>query len=150
MLDLEPIKKRERAATPGPWLFDAQGDWGLSTPMNMGGYSTTIVCGMLGEHEPVFEDTYPIGAVQDGDFMANAREDIPAMIAEIERLRAELDNLVSTGFAMEGLLRESMDLSARAKLLLDPDDDGGLESIAMDPRIQEKVIQILKDRGIYG
>lgn len=92
MLDLEAIKKRAEAATPGPWFFDANGDFGISTKADAAGSWTVIVCGMLDEHDQIFEDTYPIGTSFDGEFIAHAREDIPALIAEVERLQAKVDH----------------------------------------------------------
>ena len=42
------------------------------------------------------EDIYLAGATSaDQDFIAYARQDIPKLIAEIERLRAEIDTLRS-------------------------------------------------------
>jgi hypothetical protein len=72
-LDLEPIKARCAAATPGGWratrdaLLMASGD-GPLVPM----------------------DGWPRA---DREFVAHARDDVPALLAEVEQLRAQLDRL---------------------------------------------------------
>ena len=76
MLDLEPIKERLAAATPGPWFADDDG--GVSTePHAYTMTSTPVVdtegCGM--------------GNPKDAIFIANAPEDIAALVAEVEQLR---------------------------------------------------------------
>lgn len=70
-VDLEPIKARCEAATPGPWFCD-------------------------GDMDSVWSDAHPHGHVvtdpegQDGPFIAHARTDVPALVAEVELLRAAL------------------------------------------------------------
>lgn len=117
-MDLEQIKKRAEAATPGPWdraWYMAQGD-------------TSCPCGERGKllhsypsgddrfrtyhiHEGSrFEDDHAITSLatfdevagnfdyeeggiirrEDAEFIAHAREDVPALVAEVERLRALL------------------------------------------------------------
>ena len=66
-LDLEPIKERLAAATPGPWDFHI-------IPPEIGGMGT--------------------GA--DAEFIANAPEDIAALIAEVERLRGQVNAVRKT------------------------------------------------------
>ena len=61
---LAEIKAREQAATPGPWYADG---WGLFDDIQ----------GELVE----LHDTDP-----DAQFIAHARTDIPALVAEVERL----------------------------------------------------------------
>jgi hypothetical protein len=62
-LDLEPIRAREAAATPGPWTEGTLSfrEWRMSR--------NNIV------------------------FAARARTDIPALLAEVERLREENEEL---------------------------------------------------------
>ena len=79
MLDLEPIKERLTAATPGPWFADDDG--GVSTePHAYTMTSTPVVdtegCGM--------------GNPKDATFIANAPTDITALVAEVERLEKEV------------------------------------------------------------
>lgn len=76
-LDLDVIEQRANDATPGPWER-----W----------------------HDPValvdrFVAGFPINTIQDSvgqfsaadaEFIAHARTDVPALVAEIRRLRAEL------------------------------------------------------------
>ena len=83
-LDLEAIKARAAAATEGPWEWDDPTigqHWSRPEPwatvvddeVNCGGYCYG------GSSSPIKSDA-------DGQFIAHAREDIPALVAEIERL----------------------------------------------------------------
>lgn len=79
MIDLSEIKKRCEAAFPGPWNWPSR--WN-------GGYSAEA-----------WEDGLPIvvctantnfkWAEPTAEFIAHARQDVPALIAEVERLREE-------------------------------------------------------------
>ena len=86
-LDLEAIKARSEAATEGPWEWDnptVGQHWSRPEPwatvvddeVNCGGYCYG------GSSSPIKSDA-------DGQFIAHAREDIPALVAEVERLRAQ-------------------------------------------------------------
>jgi len=66
MLDLGPIKEREEKATAGPWR---------RSPLIDGALYTVARCRVC---------------ESDMDFISHARNDIPALVAEVERLRAEL------------------------------------------------------------
>jgi hypothetical protein len=71
--DLEEIKKRCQEATPGPWKSYVEGR------EEMSGSDFIMTEG---------EDIYLTGAaVADQDFIAHARQDIPKLVAEVERLR---------------------------------------------------------------
>ena len=71
MLDLEPIKAREKAATVGLWFVpDPHGQ-------------RVIISGRDG----AVARTYTAG---DAHFIAAARSDIPALIAEVERQQRAL------------------------------------------------------------
>ena len=88
-LDLEVIKARAAAATEGPWEWDdptISQHWSRPEPwatvvddeVNCGGYCYG------GSSSPIKSDA-------DGRFIAHAREDIPALVAEVERLQRRLD-----------------------------------------------------------
>ena len=74
-LDLAAIKARCAAATPGPWRLSR---------------SEEIICG---------DDMYLIDgggiAPSDAEFIAAARTDVPALVAEVVRLREERDDQAS-------------------------------------------------------
>lgn len=87
------IKARAKAATPGPWVADEH-----AFSVNLGynqdhkrthgyGCGNNFVCDLNdGEyHEYYREDEQRANA----DFIAHAREDVPALLEEVERLRAE-------------------------------------------------------------
>ena len=78
-IDLEAIEARANAATPGPWYnLD---DWMIHTEPDF-------------EHNGI-PNSKVIGTVKkaDADFIAHSREDIPALLAEVERQAAEIKTL---------------------------------------------------------
>jgi hypothetical protein len=76
--ELEEIQKRCDAATPGPWKSFVEGRDHTS-----GGCFI-----MTGSAEKRCNDIELSGAtIEDQDFIAHARQDIPRLIREIERLR---------------------------------------------------------------
>jgi hypothetical protein len=93
-MDLEPIKKRLAAATPGPWRaqeFDSYpGDEGSAI---VGGYSVGLVAYAV---RPDFGAASGYDEAQcdrDAQFIAHAPTDIAALIAEVEKLKAKLKRL---------------------------------------------------------
>lgn len=78
---LDEIRKRCEAATPGPWVSYLEDRDQLSG-------ESFIARGA----NPAEEDLYLSGATDhDIEFIAHARQDIPVLLAEIERLRMLLD-----------------------------------------------------------
>lgn len=77
---IEEIKQRSKSARPGPWKSYIEGRDHES--------GSNFI--MVGEGASRSEDDIELhGATdEDQDFIAHAREDIPALIAEIERLKA--------------------------------------------------------------
>ena len=78
MLDLTPIKGRLASATPGPWLAYSA----MCCP-DMGGVSGpkgTVCAKSVGRYG------HPM-TIEDAEFVAAARADVEALIAEVERLR---------------------------------------------------------------
>ena len=78
-LDLDAIEARVNAATPGPWWVEQVGDFGDKSAViecvRWRGYLNTL---HLGEDTPTAE------------FIAHAREDVPALVAEVRSLRAKV------------------------------------------------------------
>lgn len=74
---LEAIRKRAEAAQEGPWL---------SLP-EINGEDFAILTGDR-------DDTVAFGVYEaaNAEFIAHAREDIPALLAEVERLRKIIDS----------------------------------------------------------
>jgi hypothetical protein len=71
--DIEEIKKRCEQATPGPWKSYVE----IRERMSGSDFIQTEG-----------EDIYLSGAtIADQAFMAHARQDIPKLVAEVERLR---------------------------------------------------------------
>lgn len=81
-LDLDAIQARADAATPGPWHLDDEhiGVWTSAVDAPGG-----AIC------EP--SDPYPRGLnhpLENMRFVTHARQDIPALVAEVRRLRDQL------------------------------------------------------------
>ncbi len=71
--ELSRIERRCDAATPGPWVSYVEGR------EEMSGSSFIMTGG---------EDFYVAGCkMEDQDFVASARQDIPRLVAEVRRLR---------------------------------------------------------------
>lgn len=101
MLDLEAIKKRYEAATEGPWepTPDSRPDvwayvWAKSPGVGYAGEGQIVRrLHAAADHIRVHiaELAKYENANYDADFIAHAREDVPALVAEVERLRVALD-----------------------------------------------------------
>lgn len=104
-LDLEPIRDRLAAASRGPWrTHDTHLNWGGHTFTVLGPHQQEPGSGEEGRalHKtegiawcPTFEGSPfppPQNASDNAAFIAAARQDIPALLAEVERLRAILDD----------------------------------------------------------
>lgn len=78
---LQKIESRCAAATPGPWIAS------IENRDHTSGESVIS----RGEHGQE-EDLYLYGGtVEDYDFVANARQDSPILIAEVRRLTSPLE-----------------------------------------------------------
>jgi hypothetical protein len=79
--NLKEIRKRWEASSPGPWIASVEG---RDHPT---GGETFI---MRGENR-VADDLYLIGgSIADYDFVAHAKQDIPVLLDEIDRLKKVL------------------------------------------------------------
>lgn len=77
---LDDIEARANAATEGPWMADGHEIYGSG-------------CGVLDIEQWKAETLRiedPEGAKADAEFIAHAREDVPALVETVRRLRAEL------------------------------------------------------------
>jgi hypothetical protein len=88
--ELAAIKARAEAATPGPWgtneFLYAPGEWSMAiAPVNGHG-------GWIGGGVAVAFPHEDGHQAQDATFIAASREDVPALVAEVERLRQALED----------------------------------------------------------
>ncbi len=106
--ELQAIKQRVDAATPGPWTAKARAS---------DGYVDSFL-GVEVEGPPDAQRGQ-FSRMEDADFIAHARDDVPALVAEVEQLRAEVDQLQSKLaykdldfriiFAAEAMYRQAWD-----------------------------------------
>ncbi|WP_036391697.1 DUF6085 family protein [Micromonospora chokoriensis] len=86
-LDLDAIEARVLAATPGPWrasIGTIRGVDGVHEQVvtdSSDGFDVVAMTGRMDEHPR---------STLDAEFIARSRDDVPAMVAEIKRLRAAL------------------------------------------------------------
>jgi hypothetical protein len=71
--ELAAIKARANAATPGPWF--GHGDAVARAVQDASG-------------DAEMEQVAQFGCIEDANFAAHAREDVPALLREVERLQA--------------------------------------------------------------
>ncbi len=81
---LDAIRQRCTAATEGPWVAYVEG-----RDQAFGG-ATFIMRGENRRRDDLYLDG---GTVADYDFVANAKQDIPLLLDEIERLHKEIEML---------------------------------------------------------
>lgn len=89
--NLAEIKARAQAATPGPWFAgDANGGDPPHERRPFWVVSTEDTDPDLGEAPEEWAAEIRVGAQGDAEFIAHAREDVPALVAEVERLQTAL------------------------------------------------------------
>lgn len=79
MVDLDAIKARLNAATPGPW----------KVAIRQPSYHYWSSHGIDAKDDPVIEPSDYL-SLDDAEFIANTPSDIAALIEEVERLQGEL------------------------------------------------------------
>jgi hypothetical protein len=85
-LDLDPIRARLEAASPGPWRWE---DWG-DPPVDHGRSAHTLASDELSLTKAICTAAQATSMWKnpaDADLIAHAPSDIAALIAEVERLR---------------------------------------------------------------
>lgn len=84
---LTAIEARATAATVGPWATHDQGRDDYSICQDHG----NSTC------QPLFERIGPVDNGIDGTFIAAARADVPALVAEVRRLRTLVERAFQEG-----------------------------------------------------
>ena len=98
-LDLPAIRARAEAATPGPWFHNEH--------LSADDYMTPYYFIGTGTSAMAATDVGSADLSPDSEFIAHARTDIPALLAEVERLSRNL----------EAASAECCDLSAYRQLV---------------------------------
>ena len=95
MLDLDAIEARAEAADPAPWyLSDLDTAWEDHKPV-----IARLDSSVITRHEPSHPPTRSSPNVQ---FIAHARADIPALVAELRAARADITEMAYRGTALSG------------------------------------------------
>lgn len=83
-LDLDAIKARCEAATPGPWIAETETD---GDQHEWWSYVVGVRAEVPEQWQWVFkfDDDYGTDQTADATFIAHARTDVPALVAEVER-----------------------------------------------------------------
>jgi hypothetical protein len=97
VLDMEPIKARHEPTSPGRWVRVEQDPGWDSVPPLPPDQTVIVDDAVYGEHIAVFSSEQDEA---DAEFVAHAHEDVPLLIAEVERLRGERAELQA---ALEGM-----------------------------------------------
>ena len=79
MLDLDPIKARLAAATPGPWRWSRVESWGHVAKLHDIHFLPNLASLSSTQQDQA-----------DADLIAHAPSDLAALVAEVERLRAAI------------------------------------------------------------
>ena len=89
-IDIEEMRKREQAATPGPWaVFDDYLGLNVRTAGRRATSQSRAEMPELIAHGTSTGDVEFDAA--DAEFIAHAREDVPALLDEVERHREALE-----------------------------------------------------------
>ena len=108
--ELAAIRARAEAATPGPW-DGVPGRCILPDDWNHRYTAHQVIEGCI----------YNPNAENDHAFIAHAREDIPALVAEVERLQAELARVQLVVEAAEAFVRATRGLFGGTVDVFSPD-----------------------------
>ena len=117
---LKAIEERANKASNAPWIVEA-GDYSGANWMI--GATSVFLGGSAWDDKSYYITTQNVHASElegdaktDAEFIAHAREDVPALIAEVKRLRAKLDAMpveairkVRTAAEMDGYTNDDFD-----------------------------------------
>jgi hypothetical protein len=89
-MNLQEIKEREAKATPGPWEYlPGEFNYDDEAENHPGSIHQVETGDNRGWWIAAIEELFEGQTLANADFIAHAREDIPALVAEVERLQAE-------------------------------------------------------------
>ena len=90
--DLEAIRARLKAATPGPWEWTDESGTGRRETLSTLGESPIAV--LMPEYD--VDGAYIEATPDDATFITHAPQDIADLLAEVERLNRHIDDLVAS------------------------------------------------------
>jgi len=104
--ELEAIEAREEAATPRPWeTLIRNENWKITYYVSMPNDILKVSSYILEDHER--EDGNYRFVNDNAEFIAHARQDVPALIAEVKHQNAEIERLTRERDAAVADLRRS-------------------------------------------
>lgn len=133
--ELNAIRERADKATAGPWAWAQTADKGYGASVGAGVFADfdqecrEPLSGDLSEHDGFYVDQHiaDLGhqaAQHDAAFIAHARTDVPALLAEVDRLDNELDR--ATGDVM--IIAHERDMARAALVVSDEMVDRAYEA----------------------
>jgi hypothetical protein len=127
---LEEIRERAEKATKGPWYFTVLGDCAQLSPVE----KPKRIIGDLSIHDGRGNQYKNHISGEEGfantAFIAHSRTDVPALLAEVERLRERNEKLERVAEAASGLLLQRLGYE-QASLV------GNFENMAVLKRYEE-------------
>ncbi|MFF5993436.1 hypothetical protein AAGS61_01620 [Lysinibacillus sp. KU-BSD001] len=143
---LQVIKERAEKATNGPWKVVKSEESGVQI-------GTTWESGQLKACVPVVTTAHGKGSVtvyindRNAEFVAHAREDVPALIAEIERLQASLELTEKCYEICERGMFKANDMFIETKNKLDQVELAEAKMRMENERLREVLKQVLEDEA---
>ena len=96
-IDLKAIEKRYSRATEGPWaIWHDLDHQGFKTVGDAQSYAEVVSDGFTEESNP----TAHVYTDADAEFIAHAREDVPALVARVRELEAAVERVREYGEKM--------------------------------------------------
>ena len=117
-LDLEAIRARADAATDGPWEVSRGEDYRDGLPTRYVRFGPN-------------SDSTVIDRDEDAAFIAAARTDVGALLAEVERLRQRVDPSLISELGAQRMHEELIELRAQRQAVLDLCDESDDASSVM-------------------
>ena len=146
--ELEQIEARANAATPGPWTGD-RSDGTIKYKMLGGENHNFVILDVDHKNNSsgfYTEDYIPYEqCTANEEFVKHARTDIPALIAEVRRLEADLEHVTTVGESLATSLDGVKADNARLKAALESiGDEASWSENWCDPKIVKIAMEALK------
>ena len=101
-LDLDAVEARAGRASPAPWHYGTVGSVAGGTLYDATREIATLTYEQADDHDGrIVRHLLSDEADRNGKFIAHARDDVPALVAEVRRLREWRRRLLDEGYGFE-------------------------------------------------